>query len=114
MCYYFYDFIMFNFFYIFTFALTQWFHHPKIYTYDPNSMRLQVINSRNIKGHNFFINYWMGGRDYQIEHHLYPKLSRHELSLISKEVKDKYLDIYQEITVYECIRELGQYLISLT
>jgi fatty acid desaturase len=104
--YYTVDYIMFSVFYIFTFAVTQWFHHPKIYTYDTDSLRRQVVNSRNIKGHNFIINYWMGGHDYQIEHHLYPKSSRYELPELSAKVKEKYVDIYTEITVGEALCEL--------
>jgi fatty acid desaturase len=111
MYYYFYDFLLFNFFYLFTFGLTQWFHHPKIYIYDSNVIRRQVLNSRNIRGHNFFINYWMGGHDYQIEHHLYPKMSRYELPFMSKKIKDKYFDIYQEISVCDGIMELACFLI---
>ncbi len=106
MYYYRFDYIMFSVFYLFTFALTQWFHHPKIYTYDVNSSRRQVVNSRNIKGHNCIVSYWMGGHDYQIEHHLYPKASRYELPELSLLVKEKYADIYQEITVSEAIYEL--------
>jgi fatty acid desaturase len=101
-----YDYVLFSIFYIFTFTITQWFHHPKKYTYDSDPLRRQVINSRNISGHNFLINYWMGGHDYQIEHHLYPKASRYELPNISKIIKEKYADIYQEITVVEAIKEL--------
>ena len=52
----------------------------------------------------------MGGHDYQIEHHLYPKASRYELPFISKRVKEKYADIYQEITLYEAINEFANFL----
>lgn len=88
-----FDYVLFSIFYLFTFTLTQWFHHPKKYIYDSNPIRRQILNSRNISGHNFFINYWMGGHDYQIEHHLYPKASRYELPSISKIIK-KNMGIY--------------------
>ena len=110
--YYFLDYCLFSMFYLFTFALTQWFHHPKYYIQDSDPLRRQVLNSRNIRGHNFFINYWMGGNDYQIEHHLYPKASRYELAELSKNVRHKYSSIYQEITVYDAITELFHFLTS--
>jgi fatty acid desaturase len=104
--YRFYNFILFSIFYVFTFALTQWFHHPKQYIHDECPIRRQVLNSRNIKGHHWLINYWMGGHDYQIEHHLFPKKSRFELYELEQSVKEKYSDIYQEITVTDALREL--------
>jgi hypothetical protein len=100
-------------FYILTFGLTQWFHHPKRYidTGDPRTN--QLVNSRDVVPHNFVIWYWMGGHDYQIEHHLYPTLSRYVLSDIAYQVKKSNEDSYNEITVWECLKEI-MYFIACT
>jgi fatty acid desaturase len=107
--YYTFSFVLSSFFYILTFALTQWFHHPKQYLPHPNYQLRQVLNSRNTLPHNLVISYWMGGHDYQIEHHLYPTRSRYELPELSAAI---YGDDYKEyhFTVY--LREIYQVLLE--
>ena len=44
---------------------------------------VQLLNSRNTQN-NLFVNYWMGGHQYQIEHHLNPQLPRYNLKHLNK------------------------------
>ena len=39
----------------------------------------QVLTARNIRGSRF-VDFWYGGLNYQIEHHLFPTLPRNRLS----------------------------------
>jgi len=94
-------------FYVFTFALTQWFHHPKRYIDTGDPRKNQLVNSRNVVPHNFATWYWMGGHDYQIEHHLYPTISRYVLPDISTQVKKCNEYSYNESTIWECLREIA-------
>lgn len=41
-------------------------------------LREQVITSRNVKG-SLFMDFWLGGLNYQIEHHLFPNMARNRL-----------------------------------
>lgn len=41
-------------------------------------LRRQIITARNIQGH-FFTDFWYGGLNYQIEHHLFPSMPRKNL-----------------------------------
>ncbi len=42
-------------------------------------LREQVITSRNVRGHRL-TDFWYGGLNYQIEHHLFPTMPRNNLS----------------------------------
>lgn len=42
-------------------------------------LREQVLTSRNIKGH-WLTDFWYGGLNYQIEHHLFPTMPRNRLA----------------------------------
>ena len=42
-------------------------------------LREQVLTSRNVDGHRF-TDFWYGGLNYQIEHHLFPTMPRNQLS----------------------------------
>lgn len=41
-------------------------------------LRAQVLTARNVRGHPL-VDWWYGGLNYQIEHHLFPALPRHQL-----------------------------------
>lgn len=41
-------------------------------------LRTQVLTSRNVRGSRF-VDFWYGGLNYQIEHHLFPSLPRNRL-----------------------------------
>ena len=71
-------------------------------------LRHQVITARNIKSHPF-TDFWFGGLNYQIEHHLFPTMARNQLKETQKIVKSfckarsiayhetSFLKSYQEI-----------------
>jgi len=42
-------------------------------------LRTQVLTARNVKGSRF-VDFWYGGLNYQIEHHLFPTMPRNRLS----------------------------------
>lgn len=50
-------------------------------------LRRQVLTSRNIKG-TTFMNHFMGGLNYQIEHHLFPSMPRPSLKRAGEIVKE--------------------------
>lgn len=61
-------------------------------------LRRQVLTSRNIRG-GHFMNHFMGGLNYQIEHHLFPSMARPHLkraSEISKEYCESRGILYTE------------------
>ncbi len=49
-------------------------------------LRRQVLTARNVKA-NPLIDFWYGGLNYQIEHHLFPNMSRNKLREAQKIVK---------------------------
>lgn len=49
-------------------------------------LRTQVLTSRNLKP-NRLVNFWYGGLNYQIEHHLFPTMPRNKLGEARKTVK---------------------------
>jgi len=66
-------------------------------------LRRQVLTSRNIRG-GTFIDTFMGGLNYQIEHHLFPNMARPHLRK-AKEIAKEYCDsndiTYTETGVFE-------------
>lgn len=51
-------------------------------------LRRQVVTSRNIRGPRWLLTAWMGGLNYQIEHHLFPSMPRpalHRASSLTRE-----------------------------
>eukprot|EP00002_Diphylleia_rotans_P032680 TRINITY_DN687_c0_g1_i2.p1 TRINITY_DN687_c0_g1~~TRINITY_DN687_c0_g1_i2.p1 ORF type:complete len:429 (+),score=80.78 TRINITY_DN687_c0_g1_i2:138-1424(+) len=48
---------------------------------------MQVLSTRDIEN-NWFIDWFMGGLQYQVEHHLFPTMPRHHLGKTRKEVID--------------------------
>ncbi len=50
-------------------------------------LRRQVLTSRNIKG-GHFMNHFMGGLNYQIEHHLFPSMARPHLKRAGEIVRE--------------------------
>jgi fatty acid desaturase len=71
----------------------------------------QVLTARNIKS-NPLIDFWYGGLNYQIEHHLFPKMPRNKLKearLIVKSFCQKYSIAYCETNFSETYRDIHQY-----
>jgi fatty acid desaturase len=61
-------------------------------------LRLQVLTARNVRAHPI-TDFWYGGLNYQVEHHLFPSMARNQLreaqAIIRKFCND------QQITYYE-------------
>ena len=82
---------------------------------------IQVLTTRNITG-NALVHWFCGGLSYQVEHHLFPQVPRHNLPLINVEVKalcKKHKIQYHEtnmingtIEVLNCLEEVANALIT--
>lgn len=71
----------------------------------------QVLTARNIKG-NPLLDFWYGGLNYQIEHHLFPKMPRNKLKearLVVKSFCQKHSIAYCETNFSETYRDIHQY-----
>ncbi|KAJ8610546.1 hypothetical protein CTAYLR_009745 [Chrysophaeum taylorii] len=55
----------------------------------PDYWKLQVTTTRNVTQDPFgFVHWFCGGLDYQVEHHLFPTIPRHNLHKVSEITKD--------------------------
>lgn len=75
-------------------------------------LRLQVLTARNVHGHPL-TDFWYGGLNYQIEHHLFPSLPMHRLSETAKIVKEfcaAHNISYHETSMVQSYREILGYL----
>jgi fatty acid desaturase len=75
-------------------------------------LRLQVLTARNVRAHPL-TDFWYGGLNYQIEHHLFPSLPMHrlrELSLVVKEFCAQRGVDYYETSMVQSYREILAYL----
>jgi fatty acid desaturase len=75
-------------------------------------LRRQVLTSRNVLAHPI-TDFWYGGLNYQIEHHLFPRLPRNKLKEAQPIIKDfcRRHDIsYHETSVLRSYREILQHL----
>jgi fatty acid desaturase len=75
-------------------------------------VRRQVVASRNIKGSPLF-DFWCGGLNYQIEHHLFPTMPRNKLKETQQIVKEfclARLIPYYETGIFRAQREILQFL----
>jgi len=75
-------------------------------------LRRQVLTSRNVVAHPI-TDFWYGGLNYQIEHHLFPRLPRNKLKEAQPIIKGfcQQLDIsFHETSVLQSYREILQHL----
>jgi len=75
-------------------------------------LRRQVLTSRNITGR-WFVNGFMGGLNYQVEHHLYPNMPRPNLKraqAIAKEYCETHGIDYTETTLFRSYGIVVRYL----
>src|ERR671916_748376 len=75
-------------------------------------LRRQVLTSRNVIAHPI-TDFWYGGLNYQIEHHLFPRVPPNKLKEAQPIIQDFYrqLDIsYHETSVLQSYREILQHL----
>lgn len=77
-----------------------------------DALRAQVLTARNVRGHPL-IDWWYGGLNYQIEHHLFPALPRNRLRAAQPIVRDFCRERaipYYETSMLRSYREILQYL----
>jgi fatty acid desaturase len=75
-------------------------------------LRRQVLTSRNVVAHPI-TDFWYGGLNYQIEHHLFPRLPRNRLREVQSIVKDFCRDHaidYHETSVLGSYKEILEHL----
>jgi fatty acid desaturase len=75
-------------------------------------LRQQVLSSRNVQAHPI-TDFWYGGLNYQIEHHLFPTIPRKRLKEVQPIVKrfcEQRAIPYHETSVLQSYREIFQYL----
>ena len=75
-------------------------------------LRRQVLTSRNVRA-NPITDFWYGGLNYQIEHHLFPRLPRNKLREAQPIIRDFCRDhsiAYHETGVLQSYREILQHL----
>jgi fatty acid desaturase len=75
-------------------------------------VKLQVSTSRNVKS-NVFTDYFYGGLNHQIEHHLFPHMSRNKLNraqeIVKAFCKKKSID-YEETSMIRSYKEILKHL----
>jgi fatty acid desaturase len=72
----------------------------------------QVVTARNVKGHPL-TDFWYGGLNYQIEHHLFPSMPRNRLREAQRLIKafcDGHAIPYYETGMLRSYQEILQYL----
>jgi fatty acid desaturase len=72
----------------------------------------QVLTSRNVVAHPI-TDFWYGGLNYQIEHHLFPRLPRNKLKEAQQIIRSfclKHRISYHETSVLQSYREILQHL----
>ena len=73
-------------------------------------LRVQVITARNVKG-GLLTDFWCGGLNYQIEHHLFPTMPRNNFAKAQKIVKPFCSEIgieYYETSFFQSYKEILQ------
>ena len=75
-------------------------------------LRLQVLTARNVKAHPI-TDFWYGGLNYQVEHHLFPSMARNQLRraqvIIRKFCEDQKI-AYYETSMFNSYVEILDYL----
>jgi fatty acid desaturase len=75
-------------------------------------LRLQVLTARNVKAHPI-TDFWYGGLNYQVEHHLFPSMARNQLreaqAIIRKFCEDRQISYY-ETSIVNSYVEILDYL----
>jgi fatty acid desaturase len=75
-------------------------------------LRLQVLTARNVRAHPI-TDFWYGGLNYQVEHHLFPSMARNQLReaqvIIRKFCEDQQISYY-ETSIINSYVEILDYL----
>ena len=84
----------------------------------PDYWKLQVTTTRNVTQDPFgFVHWFCGGLDYQVEHHLFPTVPRHNLKEVCKLTKEfckEYGVNYHEAGILEGTKEVIKHLKDLS
>jgi fatty acid desaturase len=75
-------------------------------------IRQQILTSRNVRAHPV-TDFWFGGLNYQIEHHLFPSMPRNKLKEAQATVKEfcqAHAIPYRETTLFQAYRDILRYL----
>ncbi len=91
-------------------------NHKGMPVLDPKTpmdfLHRQVITARNVRGHPL-VDFWYGGLNYQIEHHLFPTIPRNQLKhaqpIIRQFCEERAIPYY-ETSMAQSYREILQYL----
>ncbi|HEU5228490.1 MAG TPA: fatty acid desaturase [Ktedonobacteraceae bacterium] len=91
-------------------------NHKGMPVYDEDSRReflyRQVLTSRNVKSHPL-TDFWYGGLNYQIEHHLFPGMPRNNLSvarhIIMAFCQEHHIP-YTEVSFFQSYKDILQHL----
>ena len=75
---------------------------------DSGFIEQQVSTSRNVRG-GWFVDFWYGGLNYQIEHHLFPSMPRNRLKhaavIVEKFCKERSIP-YASVSIAESYRQI--------
>lgn len=74
----------------------------------PDFWKLQVSTTRNITS-NWFVDWFCGGLQYQVDHHLFPQLPRHNLAKVHTLIEQfckEYKVTYHETNMWEGTKEV--------
>ena len=75
-------------------------------------LRLQVLTARNVRAHPI-TDFWYGGLNYQVEHHLFPSMARNQLreaqAIIRRFCEDQQISYY-ETSIFNSYVEILDYL----
>jgi fatty acid desaturase len=75
-------------------------------------LRQQVLTARNVRAHPV-TDFWFGGLNYQIEHHLFPSLARNQLKVAQATVRafcQARAIPYHETSIVQAYRDTLRYL----
>ncbi len=78
----------------------------------PDFWTLQVTTTRNVRS-TLFVDWFCGGLQHQVEHHLFPTLPRHNLGEANKIIKalcKRHGVSYHEASMWEGTKEVFRYL----
>lgn len=82
----------------------------------PDFFRTQVLTARNVRGSRF-VDFWYGGLNYQVEHHLFPTMPRNQLRhaqpLVEQFCAERGVDYY-ETSLSGSYREIFRHLRSVS
>ena len=80
----------------------------QVYSTNKDFVTAQIVSTRDISS-GLFEDWFTGGLNYQIEHHLFPSLPRHNLGRVQKDVQalcEKHALLYESCSIAEGTRRV--------